>query len=129
MRNEQLYYLGIKAIIQNDKGQVLLLKHHKGYWDFPGGRVSQEEDVNAALLREVFEETGLVGLENIQPDSMVLTHVRIEEFGLILWYHTCILKTEQAVILSDEHREYLWVDADAVRAMTKVSDIVAPRIL
>ncbi|TWP25562.1 NUDIX hydrolase [TM7 phylum sp. oral taxon 346] len=47
-----------KAIIRNDKNQILLLKN-KDYWDIPVGRMDQGEDIEAALLRELNEEIGV----------------------------------------------------------------------
>ena len=51
---EQRYYLGLKAIIQNAQGQILLLKHTKGYWDFPGGRIQQ----GGGSARDTFARSG-----------------------------------------------------------------------
>ena len=48
---EQLFQIGIKALIQNDEHQILLLKN-QDYWDIPGGRMDQGEDITAALLRD-----------------------------------------------------------------------------
>ena len=58
---EQLFQIGIKAIIRNDENQILLLEN-KDYWDIPGGRMDQGEDIEAALLRELNEEIGLIVL-------------------------------------------------------------------
>ena len=55
---EQLFQIGIKAIIRNDENQILLLKN-KDYWDIPGGRVDQGEDIETTLLRELNEEIGV----------------------------------------------------------------------
>lgn len=55
---EQLFQIGIKAIIRNDKNQILLLKN-KDYWDIPGGRIDQGEDIETTLLRELNEEIGV----------------------------------------------------------------------
>lgn len=55
---EQLFQIGIKALIQNDEHQILLLKN-QDYWDIPGGRMDQGEDITAALLRELHEEIGI----------------------------------------------------------------------
>ena len=55
---EQLFQIGIKAIIRNDENQILLLKN-KDYWDIPGGRIDQGEATETTLLRELNEEIGV----------------------------------------------------------------------
>ena len=62
---EQLFQIGRKAIIRNDKNQMLLLKS-QDYWDIPGGRMDQGEDIEAALLRELHEEIGVDHVANKQ---------------------------------------------------------------
>ncbi len=126
MQKNQNYYLGVKAIIKSKTGTVLLLKHAKGHWDFPGGRIQESEQPIEALLREVSEETGLTALNinNIKSHSMVLTPVKISSenatSGLILWYHTCTLESDFPVVLSDEHTQYIWAPIDQVKALTNL---------
>lgn len=69
---EDTFHLGIKAVITNDSGKILLLKVNpdqlKGnvdepYWDLPGGRVQKGHSAEETLRHEVFEETGI---EDIQ---------------------------------------------------------------
>ena len=51
----------VSASIMRD-GKILLVKEGKefcyGQWSFPGGRVEEEEGLDAAVVREVREETG-----------------------------------------------------------------------
>lgn len=48
------------AIIENEKGEVLLVERKfdpkKGFWDFPGGFIHPDEDVENSVKREIKEE-------------------------------------------------------------------------
>ena len=51
---------GVRAIIVNTDGNVLLVRHSYGRgWYLPGGRVKKGEGDQAALRREIREETGI----------------------------------------------------------------------
>lgn len=51
---------GIRAVIQNDDGAILLQQRGDfGTWGLPSGAVEIGESVYEALRREVYEETGL----------------------------------------------------------------------
>ena len=54
----------VRVIIQNEKGEFLLVKDKWG-WNFPGGKIEPNETPEAAAKRETFEETNLV-LEDCQ---------------------------------------------------------------
>lgn len=82
------------ALICNDQGQALIAqrpahKHQGGLWEFPGGKVEADEDVLAALDRELFEEIGitiaqarpLIRVKHDYPDKSVLLDVwRVDGF-------------------------------------------------
>lgn len=53
--------LGAAALILNDEGHVLLVKHSYGHlnWELPGGAAEPDESIVDTALREVHEETGL----------------------------------------------------------------------
>jgi 8-oxo-dGTP diphosphatase len=50
-----------------DKANLLLIKRgkepFKGQWAFPGGFIELDEELEDATVRELAEETGLVGIE------------------------------------------------------------------
>lgn len=53
----------VGAIIRDEHGRVLLVRRAnepgRGLWSLPGGRVEPGEAEEAAVVREVLEETGL----------------------------------------------------------------------
>ena len=57
--------MAVKAIVYDRTGRCLALRRdprsnlYPGQWDLPGGKVDDGESFDAALQREVFEETGL----------------------------------------------------------------------
>ncbi len=121
--NEDLFQLGIKALITNAKGKILLLKVNpeklknfsgKPYYDIPGGRIQRGSTVEETLSREVLEETGITKIKSWKPFAMTLANIRIPygntDTGLILSVYVCEIDNSAKIVLSDEHTEYNWFD-------------------
>lgn len=49
----------VAAIIRDGTGRVLLQQRHDDSWSLPAGAIEPGESPSAAVVREVFEETGL----------------------------------------------------------------------
>lgn len=49
------------GLVQNGLGDFLMIKR-KGFWDLPKGKIETGENDEEGALREVEEETGLVGM-------------------------------------------------------------------
>ncbi len=54
------------GVVRNPRGEFLVIERN-GVWDLPKGKLEKGEDFETAALREVEEETGLRGLELLQP--------------------------------------------------------------
>lgn len=50
------------VVVQNDSDEILLVRQRYGYhfYGLPGGKVESGEEPEAAAVRELFEETGLM---------------------------------------------------------------------
>jgi 8-oxo-dGTP pyrophosphatase MutT (NUDIX family) len=52
---------GVAAVVRDEQGRVLLhQRHDDGSWSLPAGAIDPGETSSAAVVREVYEETGLV---------------------------------------------------------------------
>lgn len=130
---EDTFHLGIKALIRNQAGQILLLKVNyakltgnniEPYWDIPGGRIQRGETVSDTLQREVTEETGITQIDQFEPLGMVLSNIRIpvdqSDVGLILSIYQCSVKKDQIVKISDEHVEFGWFNPHEAAQLLKI---------
>ena len=53
--------LGVRALVQDDDGRILLVKHtYVAGWHMPGGGVEAGETLEEALAKELREEANLV---------------------------------------------------------------------
>ena len=66
MARQKTAIIAIGGVVyrQNDSGQIeiLLIKKRDGFWTLPKGKVEPHETHVAALVREIFEETGVTGI-------------------------------------------------------------------
>ncbi|CAN5613360.1 MAG: NUDIX hydrolase [Actinomycetota bacterium] len=89
-----------------EDGKVLLLQRPEGTWDPPGGRLASGETFEDGVIRELYEETGLLAA----PERMLATWVG-EAGGKKLAAVTYIGRVggaDNEVRLSDEHLGSRW---------------------
>jgi len=104
------FALAVRLILFNEAGEVLLLqrsrssKTNPGRWELPGGKIDPGEQFDAALRREMLEETGLV---------VSLTHATgTAEQQVPAWHVIHLVMTGNIVSgtvrISDEHEAFRW---------------------
>jgi 8-oxo-dGTP diphosphatase len=124
MSREKLFYIGIKGLIENKKGEILLLKadvtdHRKvtePYWDIPGGRIEEGHSVVDTLKREIKEETGVAQVLSQEFFTAVVSNHEIPTddklLGLTLMIYKVKITEGSEIKLSPEHTAYEWVDKE-----------------
>lgn len=114
---EQLFQVGIKWLVQNTDGLYLCLKSSEGYFDLPGGRIADWENITETLRNELSEEAGLAPESfEIAPewkilwtDKYIKSHPALPR--LLLLVYVCKLTQDISIKLSHEHTEYSWETA------------------
>ncbi len=117
MSNQQKFRIAVRGLIEKD-GRFLLLKRSKpargemGYWELPGGGLDFGESPEAALLREIDEETGL-HVAVAEPLSL-WHHLRGDSVEIIGMTSRCQWRSGE-VCLSDEHSDFAWLTIDQIK--------------
>ena len=110
----------VGALIVNQRDQFLMVKTHKWShkWGIPGGKIKYEENSEAALHREVLEETGL-RLKAVR-FAMVQDCIRSTEFykkSHFLLLNYVAWTDDLTVTLNDEAEEERWVSWKELEGM------------
>jgi len=111
----------VGGLIFDDAGKVLMIRTHKwsDLWGIPGGKIKRGETSEAALRRELREETAL----DIMDIKFVLVQdcIHSQEFyrdeHFILLNYTCRCPGEPRVTLNEEGREFRWVTPEQALAL------------
>ncbi len=103
----------VGALIFNAKGEVLMIRTHKwsNLWGIPGGKIKWGETSEAALRREIREETGLKvrNIEFVLVQDCIHSREFYREAHFVLLNYTCHCAGRPDVVLNDEAREARWV--------------------
>ena len=102
----------VGCLVQNEGGEVLLIRHRKRGWEIPQGRVEEGESLLAALHREVREETGV----EIEPGALAAVWSKISPPAAIIF--TFLARyTGGDLKESDESPELGWFSAAEALAL------------
>jgi 8-oxo-dGTP pyrophosphatase MutT (NUDIX family) len=124
MAQEKLFQIGVKALITNSAGRILVLdsgewhlKHQTQHWDIPGGRIKEGHSVLETLQREVEEETGIKKINDQQFFTAVVSNFKDipageHMVGLVLMVYKVKVPENSKITLSHEHSGYEWVSPE-----------------
>lgn len=97
----------VAAALTNDKGEILLQKRPMGaqmagLWEFPGGKVDIGESPEAALVRELAEELGIiVAAQDLVPETFASEPLGDRNLVLLLYRCTTWLGAPSAIYASE----------------------------
>lgn len=119
---------GVVVVRKARQQWLYLLLRAYNYWDFPKGKVEQDEAPLAAAIREVEEESGIRDLCFSWGEAWIETRPYGRPLKIARYY---LARTDTAHISlgispelgRPEHHEYRWVTAEQARRL------LAPRVL
>jgi 8-oxo-dGTP diphosphatase len=110
----------VGAVVHDADGRLLLIRRghapHEGLWSVPGGRVEPGESPEAAVVREVREETGL----RVRAGAAV-GRVRIPAGGVVYEVTdlACTLEgSDQRPVAGDDASDVMFADAAALERLS-----------
>ncbi|MEJ7623781.1 MAG: NUDIX domain-containing protein [Pyrinomonadaceae bacterium] len=109
-------------------GKLLLLKRVKGksypgYWGVPSGKIAEGESPTKAVIRELFEETGIL----LSHDNLIeikTFHVVNDDMNFLYTLFVTDLRLLPNIKLNDlEHVSYEWFTPEAALRLELVPDV------
>ena len=87
----------------------------QGIWEFPGGKVEENETFTSALMREIKEELSL----NIKVGNMIATiDLNKTDKNIYVHYYYAIIVSGQ--ISLNVHSEFKWVPHNQLKSFTYI---------
>ena len=99
----------VAAIIKKDNHFLIVKRNRKKHlglkWEFPGGKVQENETFEEALSREIKEELNIkINLH----DKIAEEKYKDEKIDIVLHYYLCSQKN--GTIKLNEHENLAWVE-------------------
>lgn len=116
---EQLFQIGIKALIRNDQGDILMVhipawSGNEEHWDLPGGRMEPGESFLDTLKRELLEEIGVAYEGEPKQLAALRTHITIPvgdvRYPLLFVVYEAMIPKDAAIKLDPNgpEKEFGW---------------------
>ncbi len=123
MADHKNFQLGIKGLIRNKEGKILLLfkssKESEKFgrnpdWDIPGGRIEEGSSIEETLKKEIKEEAGIKNFKKKGLFYAVVSNYWFKDLncGLILFIYEIVPVGKFEIKLNHEHTKFGWFDKD-----------------
>ena len=110
-----------KALVRSSEGLCLVLHRGNthprfpGHIDFPGGEVEPKETLEAAVMREIQEETGL----SVNPNKLKKLFAKQYRQTTHMLFEAKLTEPDAKVALSWEHKSYRWITPEELKSLPK----------
>ena len=107
--------------MRNSEGLYLVLYRSNshplfpGHIDFPGGEVEPEEIPEAAVAREIQEETGL----SVNPNKLKKLFTKQYRQTTHILFEAKLAEPDAKIALSWEHGGYRWITLEELKSLPK----------
>lgn len=130
MKKKPATVLVVAAALIAEDGRVLMQRRkrsaeHGGLWEFPGGKMEENETPVQSLCREIAEELSL----ELQPEALLpLTFAATPELPYLILLYTCRDWIGEPVCLDGE--EIAWIEAGTILSLDMLPlDVPLARVL
>ena len=110
-----------KTLVWNSEGLYLVLYRSNthplfpGHIDFPGGEVESEETPEAAVAREIQEETRL----SVNPNKLKKLFAKQYRQTTHILFEAKLAEPDAKIALSWEHKDYRWITPEELKRLPK----------
>ena len=123
------YRVATKALIKNEKGEVLLVQENSDKWDLPGGGLDHEEAPEDGLRRELQEEIGFSDIQIGRIVAMKPFWIEDKQAWLMWVVYDVILPADAQLLPGNGVTGIEYINADTLRSSPDERESYIPTLL
>ncbi len=102
-------------ILQNDKLLICQrpkFKEHPFKWEFPGGKIKNDETNEEALAREIYEE---LSINIINCEELISYNFDYKDLNKKVFIYFYLVNNFSGKVLNNFHKELKWIEIKDIR--------------